>query len=125
MKALKTVFLLLLILCLTLLAVFLIGRYGWKIGAFRSCQSAGIEDIRVEADCVRIRGFDPGSFPRGFLGYYARQVEDTLYIGFRFSGLFGIFETGDFDITVPTEGTVTKIVVKTADNEYLLWPEET
>lgn len=118
--------LLLSVLCivLLLLAVFLIGRYGWKLGGFRSCESAGIEKVTVEENQVHIRGFYPGSFPVGFLGYHAEQVDDTLYVGFKFSGLFGIFETGDFDITIPTKGTVTQIVVKSEEHGYTLWPQE-
>ena len=34
------------------------------------------------------------------------------------------FETGDFDITIPTNGTVSQVVIKTSKNEYLIWPEE-
>lgn len=105
---------------LLLLAVFLIGRYGWKLGGFRVCESAGIEKVTVEENQVHIRGFYPGSFPQGFLGYHAEQVDDTLYVGFKFSGVFGIFETGDFDITIPTDGTVKEIVIKTKDSEYPL-----
>lgn len=105
---------------LLLLAVFLIGRYGWELGGFRSCESAEIEKVTVEENQVHIRGFYPGSFPQGFLGYHAEQVDDTLYVGFKFNGLFGIFETGDFDITIPTDGTVQKVIIKTKDSEYPL-----
>lgn len=45
-------------------------------------------------------------------------------MGFEFSGLFGIFETGDFDITIPTNGKVTQVVIKTKNNEYPIWSEE-
>lgn len=72
-----------------LLAVFLIGRYGLKLSGFRACESAGIEQVNIEDNQVRICGFYPGSFPQGFLGYHAEQVDSTLYVGFKFSGLFG------------------------------------
>ena len=107
-----------------LIAVFLTGRYGWKLGGFNACETAGIEQVNVEEDHVRIRGFYPGSFPRGFLGYHAEQEDNTLYVGFKFSALFGMFETGDFDITIPTKGTVTQVVVKGGDHEYSVWPRE-
>lgn len=112
------------LLCMAALlaAVALIGRYGWKLGGFRACESAGIEEVTVEEGQVHIRGFYPGSFPQGFLGCYAEQEDGTLYVGFRFSGLFGIFETGDFDIVIPTEGTVERVVVRTGDSAYPLWP---
>ena len=109
---------------LVLSAIFLIGRYGWKLGGFRSCESAGVAQIQVEEDHIRILGFYPGSFPRGFLGYYAEQEGSTLYVGFKFSSLFGLFETGDFDITIPTKGTVTHIVVKSGQQEITVWPKE-
>ena len=109
---------------LVLSAIFLIGRYGWKLGGFRSCESAGVAQIQVEEDHIRILGFYPGSFPQGFLGYYAEQEGSTLYVGFKFSNLFGLFETGDFDITIPTKGTVTHIVVKSGQQEITVWPKE-
>lgn len=124
MKYLKKILILILILVIVLLAVFLTGRYGWKLIGFSACETAGIEQVNVEEEHVRIRGFDPGSFPTGFLGYHAEQVDNTLYVGFKFSALFGIFETGDFDITIPTKGTVTQIVVKSGEHEYTVWPQE-
>ena len=107
-----------------LTAVFLTGRYGWKMGGFNACETAGIEQVNVEEDHVRLRGFYPGSFPKGFLGYHAEQIDSTLYVGFKFSAVFGIFETGDFDITIPTEGRVAQVVVRSADHEDTLWPRE-
>ena len=124
MKLLKKILIILLCTAVLLIAVFLTGRYGWKLGGFNVCETAGIEQINVEEDHVRIRGFYPGSFPTGFLGYHAEQVDHTLYVGFKFSALFGLFETGDFDITIPTKGTVTQIVVKSGDHEYTVWPQK-
>lgn len=124
MKLLKSIGTILLCAAVLLLAVFLIGRYGWKLGGFRACESAGIEQVYVEDNQVRICGFYPGSFLQGFLGYHAEQVDSTLYVGFKFSGLFGFFETGDFDITIPTEGTVSQAVVKSGEQDHPIWPEE-
>ena len=120
----KRVIAVFLILVLAAGLVFLAGRYGWKLVGFNACETAGIEQINVEEDHVRIRGFYPGSFPTGFLGYHAEQVDHTLYVGFKFSALFGIFEKGDFDITIPTKGTVTQIVVKSSEHEYTVWPQK-
>lgn len=124
MKLLKSVLTILLCMAVLLFFAFLIGRYGWKLGGFRACESAGIEQVNVEENQVRICGFYPGSFPQGFLGYHAEQVDSTLYVGFKFSGLFGIFETGDFDITIPTNGKVTQVVIKIKNKEYPIWSEE-
>ena len=124
MKRLKKILIFLLCVAAMLVVVFMVGRYGCKLGGFNACETAGIEQIDVEEDHVRICGFYPGSFPRGFLGYHAEQVDHTLYVGFKFSTLFGIFETGDFDITIPTKGTVTQVVIKSSDHEYTIWPQE-
>ena len=124
MKLLKKILIILLCIAALLITVFLTGRYGWKLGGFNDCETTGIEQINVEEDRVRIRGFYPGSFPTGFLGYHAEQVDHTLYVGFKFSALFGIFETGDFDITIPTKGTVTQVMVKSGEQEYTVWPQE-
>lgn len=124
MKLLKRTLIILLCITALLIAIFMIGRYGWKLFGFSVCESAGIEQINVEEDHVRIRGFYPGSFPQGFLGYHAEQDGSTLYVGFKFSGLFGIFETGDFDIIISTRGTVTQVVVKSSDFEYSAWPQK-
>lgn len=124
MKTLIRILTVLLCGAVLLIAVFLAGRYGWELGGFRACQSAGIEEIFVEENQVRIRGFYPGSFPQGFIGCHAQQVDSTLYVGFKFSGLFGFFETGDFDISIPTRGTVSQVVVKTGEQEYPIWPAQ-
>lgn len=124
MKLLKKILIILLCAAAILVAVFLTGRYGWKLFGFNSCETAGIEQINVEEDHVRIRGFYPGLFPKGFLGYHAEQEGSTLYVGFKFSGLFGIFETGDFDIVIPTKGRVTQVVVKSGKHEITVWPKD-
>lgn len=106
---------------IVLLAVFLIGRYGWKLGGFNACQSAGISSVEVTEGSVRLTGFCPGSFPEGFCGYYAEERDGTLYVGFRFSAVFGSFETGDFDVTIPVKGEISEVVVKTGTTEYPVW----
>lgn len=109
---------------LILAMVFALGRYGWKLMGFRACQGAGIESVTVEAGAVQISGFYPGSFPVGFCGYYSRETDGKLYVGFRFSPVFGFFETGDFDITIPVEGKVESVILKTGKQESLLWTAE-
>ncbi len=111
-------------LLILLVAVFLLGRYGWKLLGFRVCDSAGITDVSVESDGIHITGFYPGSFPTGFCGYYAEERDGTLLVGFRFSAVFSIFETGDFDITIPVKGEIRQVVVKTARAEYPIWSAE-
>ena len=85
-------------IAVVLIAIFLAGRYGWKLGGFGACQGAGITSVEVSETAVHITGFYPGSFPEGFCGYYAEERDGKLYVGFRSSAVFGFFETGDFDI---------------------------
>lgn len=121
MKSLKKVFIVLLTNVVVLTSVFLAGRYGWKLGGFRACQSAGISSVEVSEIAVHITGFYPGSFPEGFCGYYAEERDGKLYVGFRFSAVFGFFETGDFDITIPVKRTIDEVVLKTRMNETTIW----
>ena len=112
---------LLLVIAAVLLMIFLAGRYGWKLGGFHACQGAGITSVEVEEKAVHITGFYPGSFPEGFCGYYAEEQDGKLYVGFRFSAVFGLFETGDFDITIPVKGRIDQVLLKTRMNETLVW----
>lgn len=108
-------------LAVILVSVFLIGRFGWKLGGFRACEGAGIEKVEVTDSCVMIEGFYPGSFPEGFIGYYSEEADGKLYVGFRFSAVFGFFETGDFSISVPVRGEINEVVMKTSMYERTLW----
>ena len=109
-------------LVLLLAAVcFAAGRSGRRLWGFAACQSAGIETVEVGESAVRITGFYPGPFPSGFCGYYAQERDDTLYVGFRFGDIAGLFETGDFDITVPVKGDISRVVMKSSQAETELW----
>ena len=125
MKALKKPVTVLLAIAVILTAVFIAGRYGWKLGGFRACQGAGITSVEVREDAVHITGFYPGSFPEGFCGYCAEERNGTLYVGFRFSAVFGFFETGDFDITIPIKEEINEVIVKTRMNENPVWNNQT
>ena len=46
-------------------------------------------------------------------------------MGFRFSAVFGFFETGDFDITIPIKGKINEVILKTRMNETTLWRTQT
>ena len=121
MKALKKTVMVLLAILVILTVIFLAGRYGWKLGGFRACQGAGISSVEVTEQNVHIRGFYPGSFPEGLCGYYSEEQDGTLYVGFLFSAVFGSLETGDFDITIPTEGEINEVVLKTSMCETTVW----
>ena len=125
MKAWKRIVTVLLVIAVILAAVFLAGRYGWKLGGFRAYQGAGITSVEVNEKAVHITGFYPGSFPEGFCGYYAKEQDGKLYVGFRFSAVFGFFETGDFDVTIPVKGEITEVILKTSMNEISVWNART
>lgn len=78
----------------------------------------------VSENRVHIKGFYPGSFPEGFCGYYAKEEDGKLYVGFRFSAVFGFFESGDFDITIPVKGEIQEIILKTRMSETTVWDAE-
>ena len=121
----KRILIILLAVVVTLTAIFFAGRYGWKLGGFRACQGAGIDSVEVTENAVHMTGFYPGSFPEGFCGYYSEEYDGILYVGFRFSALFGFFETGDFDITIPTEGEINEVIIKTDMVETSVWKAQT
>ena len=125
MSTIKRILRGLLVIVVFVLAIFYIGRYGWKLGGFRACESAGITSVEVSGNAVHITGFYPGSFPEGFCGYYSEKRDGKLYVGFRFSAVFGIFETGDFDITIPIKGEIEDVIIKTSMNETSVWNVET
>ncbi len=124
MKNCKKTIIILLTVAVLLIAVFVAGRYGWKLIGFRACRGAGIESVEVSENTVKIKGFYPGSFPEGFCGYYAEEQDGTLYVGFRFSAVFGFFETGDFDIVIPVNGSISEVVLKTKTDESIIWTAE-
>ena len=125
MKTLKRTLITLLVIAVILTAFFIAGRYGWKLGGFGACQGAGIDSVEVTENAVHMTGFYPGSFPEGFCGYYSEEYDGILYVGFRFSALFGFFETGDFDITIQTEGDIQEVIIKTDMVETSIWKAQT
>ena len=124
MKNFRKAMMILLVVAALLIAVFAAGRYGWKLLGFQTCQGAGIESVEVSENTVKIKGFYPGSFPEGFCGYYAEEQDGSLYVGFRFSTVFGIFETGNFDVAIPVDGSISKVVLKTKTDESIIWTAE-
>ena len=123
MKTLKRVLIILLVIAGVVTAIFIAGRYGWKLGGFNACQGAGIDSVEVTENAVHITGFYPGSFPQGFCGYYAEEQDEKLWVGFRFSTLFGLLNNGDFEISVPIKGRVREVIVKTGTSETLVWKD--
>ena len=125
MKNFRKAMMILLVVAALLIAVFAAGHYGWKLLGFQTCQGAGIESVEVSENTVKIKGFYPGSFPEGFCGYYAEEQDGTLYVGFRFSTVFGFWETGDFDVVIPVKGEIRRVIRKTKASETTIWTAET
>lgn len=125
MKFIKTVIITLLVMAILFTGVFMVGRYGWKVFGFRACEEAAITSVDVSGSAVTIQGFYPGSFPEGFCGCYTEELGGKLYVGFRFSAVFGIFETGNFRVTIPLEGEIDEVILKTGQGERSIWTKET
>lgn len=112
-------------ICLILLAaVWLGGRYGWKLFGFGACEGTQIDRISVSDGVVSIEGRDSGLVPEGYLGCVTRQEGGTLYVGFRFDGFFGMFETGAFREEMTTAQKVEKVILCAGKNQYEIWNEE-
>ena len=108
MKNYKKTIMILLTVAVLLMAVFVAGRYGWRLLGFRACQGAGIESLEVSENTVKIKGFYPGSFPEGFCGYYAEEQDGTLYVGFRFSTVFGFLKPAILMLQSPSRERFVK-----------------
>ena len=124
MKFIKTVIITLLVMAILFAGIFMAGRYGWKVFGFRACEEAAITSVDVSGSAVTIKGFYPGSFPEGFCGCYTEELGGKLYVGFRFSAVFGIFETGDFHVAIPVEGEIDEVILKTGQGERSIWTKE-
>ena len=125
MKALRKISAVSVILVVALLLIFFAGRYGWKLAGFRACQGAEIASVEVGEKAVQIVGSYPGACSKGFCGCYSEERDGKLYVGFRFSAVFGFFETGNFALTIPVKGTVDEVILKTRTHETTLWKAQT
>ena len=94
METLKRSLTVVLAVAAVLAAVFLAGRYGWKLSGFRACQGAGIDCVEVDEKAVHITGFYPGSFPEGFCGYYAQEQDGSGRTNCIITAKFQLAQTG-------------------------------
>ncbi|WP_418231697.1 hypothetical protein, partial [Butyricicoccus sp.] len=46
-------------------------------------------------------------------------------MGFNFSAVFGFFETGDFEVSIPTKNEICEVVLKTELSKRTIWTAET
>ena len=57
-------------------------------------------------------------------GHYIEELGGKLYVGYRFSAVFGIFETGDFHVAIPVEGEIDEVILNTGAGETSIWKKE-
>lgn len=111
---------------LVVLVAFFCCRYGWKVFGFSQC-GAGyhIEQVEVAGEAVRIKGYSNQSLG-AFVGYKAEQVGNVLYVGFKLNTILGVLPTdsASFDYSIPTVGTVEKVVLRGGDTSTVIWGEE-
>lgn len=119
-KPLKTIGIILLIL----LALFLYGRFGWRLHGFRGCEKAMITELCVTPEKVTIKGDYPGSFPTGYIGCHYEEYHGELRIGFKFSSLFGMFDSSSFEEDITINNPVSKIYMKGSEDEELIWEQD-
>lgn len=120
-RLVKCIVIALAVVLLTAVLTFVCGRYGWRLFGFSSCEGARVDCVEVTQGQVRLVGGAPGVFADGCLGYIAEEQNGTLYVGFRFDGVFGMFESGDFDVTIETSETINTVILKSDDSETVLW----
>lgn len=103
-KIMKKIMAVLTVLALLVIAVFLAGRYGWKLLGFSACESAGIESVEVSANGTT--GPHSGPFPGGSLGSHVDEetgtFEDGLYVLLERSDVYSVnwhFESRSGGIT--------------------------
>ena len=113
----------LLYLILILVMTWCMGRYGWKFLGFYVTESAEIESVDVMADQVVIKGNSPSFIPDGFTGYVVKEEGSKLYVGYNFSPVFGFFEKGAFEISIPVKNEITEVYTKTKHDEILIWKD--
>ena len=117
----KKIIKIILVIAFVISTVFVMGRYGWKLTGFKLCQNSMIYDVQVDENRVTIKGRDANFIPRGFVGYYYEIEDNCLYIGFRFSSIFGFFEKSEFQIEINSDEKINKIIMKSAESETVIY----
>ena len=117
----KKIIKIILVIAIVISTVFIIGRYGWKLTGFKLCQNSMIYEVEVNENRVTIKGRDANFIPRGFVGYYYEIEDNCLYIGFRFSNIFGFFEKSEYQIEINSDEKINKIIMKSAESETVIY----
>lgn len=109
-------------------ALFLPGRYGWRIAGFSGCDAPGqnfVESVTEDGGRLTVRGGTADSMS-ACVGYITELRDGRLYLGVRHNALFGFFRRlGGFSVSVERAERITEIYLKGASGERLVWTRET
>lgn len=105
--------LVILIILLALLTLFLVLKHGWR-SSIRFCtdpQDVWIRGAEMQDGEIHLKGNIMSSF-EAYDGYITRYDGDVMYIGVKFRVfLYDPGNTMNFDISVPVDRPVSKIVL--------------
>lgn len=116
------------IIFLIIVVTFIGSRYGWRLFGFYSCDdpnSLYINSIEVEENLITLSG-DTSSSADAFVGYIHEISDGNLYVGLKYTLLFGFFERqGRFDIQIMCDTKqIQKIYLKNGSVEELVWEKD-
>ena len=98
--------------------------YGWRLFGFRFCDAPGslmIKSVEIEENAVHLSGSTCESAKR-YDGFVCRVEGDTLYVGVKTGAFFAQSESDAFDLNIPTETAIARVVLKGADEERVIYP---
>lgn len=128
MKRSKIVIICIAALISVLLIVFFAARYGWRLFGFDKCSGAWVDSVEVGDGEVKLEGSYPFSITIGhhYVGYVSKVEDGTLYFGVRFNDFFGVLltDSGRFNITIPVDEKIDRVVLVHGEYEETVWPEE-
>ena len=124
----KTLLKILFIIALIAVALFLVGRFGWRVLGFSACDDPDanfVETVTAEDGSIRITGGTADSFS-SYVGSIHERSGGNLYVGIKHNALLGFLQRlGGFSLAIPTDGQpVTAIYFKGNGGERLIWTQE-
>lgn len=114
-RVIAFVFLLILVLILRL-------KYGWRLFGTRFCDrpvTIAIHQISVNEDEILLSGSTTSSMNK-YDGYVLKIEGDTAYIGIKTRTFWASKNWGLFDLSIPLEAPVSKVVLKGGDTERVI-----
>ncbi len=113
------------IVFLSIVLIFVLSRYGWRISGFSMCDFPNTllaQTVSVENGSVRIKG-GTASSASAYVGHIYSVEGSNLYVGVKHNLLVGfINRLGDFDITIAVDAAdIKNVYFKGSGNEKLIW----